>query len=164
MAVAAVGGRGAVADGKVGETAVGCGSADAAEVVVAGGGEHVQLCLAAAGVGASLDGFHQVFVDAHGDVVGVRVVVAEEGGVVADVLAHDLLCLPVVLAGGEDFVHGVAFVLEDVLLQGGEAVGDGAEAGALDVGGVVPRAAAVVILALVDAILDIQAQEGRCSC
>ena len=87
--VAAVGGRGAVADGEVGKTAVGRSAADAAEIVVAGGAEHVEVRLAAAGVGTAVDGFDEIVIDAHGNVIGVGIVVAEEGGVVADVLAHN---------------------------------------------------------------------------
>ena len=126
VGVAAVCRRRAVADGEVGHSSVRRGSADASEVVVAGRRQHVQLCLAASGVRPAFDGAYQVVVDTYGNIVGIGVVVAEERCVVADVLAHLLLALPVRGTGLQQLVHRVAAVFEDVLLQRSKAVGDGA--------------------------------------
>ena len=57
-------------------------------------------------------------------------------------------------------VHGIAAFLEDMLLDRGHGVGDGAEAGALDVVGVVAGTAVVVVLALGDAVVDEHGKEG----
>ena len=47
-----------------------------------------------------------------------------------------------------------------MLLQGGEAVGDGAETRTLDIRGVVTGTTAVVVAALFDAVVNIEAKEG----
>ena len=152
-------GRGAVRDGKVSESAVGRGTADGAEVVVAGRREHVQSGATTARVRTVVDGLHQVFIDAHGYLVGISVVIAEKRRVVADVLPHGLLVAPVCPTGVENLFHRVAMVLEDVLLQRREAVGDGAEAGTLDVGSVVAGSTAVVVATLLDAVVDVEREE-----
>ena len=55
---------------------------------MAGGGEHVQLCLAATGVGVSLDGLHEVVIHLHGNGVGIVIIVAKERSAVHDELSH----------------------------------------------------------------------------
>ena len=72
----------------MGQSAIGRCSAYGTEVVVAGGAQHVQLGLAATGVRATLDCLHQIVVHPYGNIVGVGVVVAEEGGVVANIITH----------------------------------------------------------------------------
>ena len=51
-------------------------------------------------------------------------------------------------------------VFKDVLLQGGEAVGEGAQARALDVGGVIACTAAIVVAPALDAVVNVEAEEG----
>ena len=50
-------------------------------------------------------------------------------------------------------LHGEVVVIEAVVLDGGQAVGYGAYAHALNVVGVVPCTARVVVLALLDAVV-----------
>ena len=125
-----------------------------------GGGEHIQLCLAATGIGTPLDGLHQIVIDTDGNGVGIRVIIAEERRVVAYILAHFLLAFPVLGNGSEHLVHRVFALFEDVLLQGGEAVGNGAKARTLDIGRVITGTTAIVVLTLLDAVVDIKTQEG----
>ena len=125
-----------------------------------GGGEHIQLCLAATGIGTPLDGLHQIVIDTNGDGVSIRVIIAEERRVVAYILALFLLAFPVLGNGSEHLVHRVFALFEDVLLQGGEAVGNGAKARTLDIGRVITGTTAIVVLTLLDAVVDIKTQEG----
>jgi hypothetical protein len=91
----------------MGETTIHGGTAHLAEIVVTGGGEHVQLRLAATGVGSAFDGLHQVVIDTHRNLIGISVVVAEEGGVIADVQAHGLEAFPVGSDRCKHLVHSV---------------------------------------------------------
>ena len=152
--------RRAVADGEMRQSPVGRSPAHLSEIVVTGGAEHVKMRAPPSRVGSSLDGFHQVVVNPERDVVGAVVVVAEERRVVDDVLPHLLLPLEIAVEGAEDVVHGVPLVVEDVLLERRKAVGDGAQARALDVGGVVSRPSGVVVPALLHAVVDEEAEEG----
>ena len=67
-----------ITDGEVCQTSIGCGTAYRTEIVVAGGTEHIQMCLSATSVWTSLDGIHQVIIDSFSNIVGIIVVVAEE--------------------------------------------------------------------------------------
>ena len=127
-----------------------------------GGREHVQTRATTAGVGSVVDGLHQVFIHAHGNRVGILLIVTEERRVVADVCFHHLESLPIGGTGLEHFVHRVALVFEDVFLQRSEAVGDGTETRTLDIGGVVTCTAAVVVAAFLYAVVDVERKErGR---
>ena len=160
VGVGAVRGRCTVGDGQEGVASVGRGSEDLAEVDVAGGGEHVHVIARALDVGTALDGLEEVVVHTHCDGIGVLVVVAEERGVVDNPLAVELMTLEVSLEHLQHPVHGIAAFLEDMLLDRGHGVGDGAEACALDVVGVVAGTAVVVVLALGDAVVDEHGKEG----
>lgn len=160
VGVGAVRGRCTVRDGQEGVASVGRGSEDLAEVDVAGGGEHVHVIARALDVGTALDGLEEVVVHTHCDGIGVLVVVAEERGVVDNPLAVELMTLEVSLEHLQHPVHGIAAFLEDMLLDRGHGVGDGAEACALDVVGVVAGTAVVVVLALGDAVVDEDGKEG----
>ena len=127
---------------------------------MAGRREHVQLCPSTTSIRPSLNGLHQVVIDTDGNLVGIYIVVAEEGRVVADILTHDLLAFPILLARLQQRVHRIAMVLEDVFLQRSKAVGNGAEARTLDIGGVVTGTTAIVVAAFLDAVIDVKAEEG----
>ena len=72
-------GRSAVADGEVCQTSIDRSTTYAAEVVVAGRGEHIELRLSTTCVGMSLNGLHQVIIHFHCDVVGIVIIITKEG-------------------------------------------------------------------------------------
>ena len=59
----------------------------------------------------------------------------------------------------EEFVHRELLVFKHMLLQGCQAVGDGTQTCALDIGGVVTCASAVVVASPCDAIVDEEREE-----
>ena len=79
---------------------------------------------------------------------------------VTDILTHLLLALPVLGNGSENLVHRIFALLKDVFLEGGETVGNGAKACTLDIGRVISGTTAIIVLTLLDAVVDIEAQEG----
>ena len=79
---------------------------------------------------------------------------------VADILAHLLLTLPVLGHGFQNLVHRVLTLLEHMFLQRRETVGNRTQTRALDVRCVVTRTTAIVVLSLFDTVVDIEAEEG----
>ena len=152
--------RGTVADGEVCKSSVRSGTAYRTEVVVAGSTEHVQVGLSATCVGTSLDSIYKVVVNLHGNGVGIFVIVAEERCVVADVLAHLFFAFEVPGTCIEYLIHGVAMLFKDMFLYRCEAVGDGSQSCTLYICSVVSGTTAVVVLAFLDTVVDIQTEEG----
>ena len=142
------------------KAAVGGGVHDLAEVDVAGGGQHVDAVEAALGVGPSGDAIPIVGENLLHDIVRIVVVVAVFGRLVGDEVIDAVIALEVMIHGLHQFFHGEVMVIEAVVLDGGQAVGYGAYADALNVVGVVPCAARVVVLALLDAVVGQYGEEG----
>ena len=114
-------------------------------------------------VGTSLNRLHQILIDPNSNRVGIFVIVAEERRVVADILTEHFLAFPVLLHGIQHLVHRVTLVLEYMLLESCETVGNGSQTSALDISGVITCTTAVVVLALVDTVIDVEAEESsRC--
>src|ERR1035437_8866431 len=160
-AVGALGRRNTVGMGLPGLAAVGSRAGHGAEVNVTGGGKIVHAVGAALGVGPSIDLFEEGVEDLRQNGVGVVVVVAVLGGLVPQHQAGGLAALEI---GGErlqQIGHGQRFAIENVILDGGEAIRTRAGGNRHDVGGIVARATVVVVLAFGDAILDQQRQERR---
>ena len=121
---------------------------------MAGRRKHVEVVGGAQDAALAVDVVKEAVVDSLHQVVGIVVVVAEEGRFVPEREAHLLMALPIGLHRLDHLLQRIDALVVDVLLDRGEAVGDGADAAALDVVAVVARAAVVVILALLDAVAD----------
>ena len=160
VAVRPVGRRGAVGFRQMGPPAVGRGAEHLAEVHVARGGKHVQMVGLSLGAHAAVDGVQQRGIDALHEGIGVVVVVAKTGGLVHQEKTQILPPLEIGLESAQEIPELQVLVLVDVLLDRRKAVRHGADAAALDVGGVVPGASVVVVLALGDAVVDDHRQEG----
>ena len=159
--VAAVRRRSSVRNRFSGDSSVGRGAQHFAKIDVASGGEHVQVVGFALDVRLAVDGLQQVVVHTNCDAVGIVVVVAEKRCAVDDGLTQNLLFLKITCNRVQNAFHREGLVFENVLLERGKAVGNGAQSGALNVAGVVAWAAVVIILAFFDAILDDHRQERR---
>ena len=72
------------------------------------------MSLSATGVRTALDGLHQILIDTYCDVVSIRVIIAEERGVVADILTHNgpSPCSP---RGGESCHCGESCILGEII-------------------------------------------------
>jgi len=127
---------------------------------VAGGGQHVDVVFAAAVVLASIDGVEISFEGAPHQVVSSVVIVAILGAAVEEQLPLALTAGKIGRQDLQQLWHAQGFVVEDVLLDRGQGIGEGADAHALDVGGVVACPAGVVILAAGDAVIGQQRKEG----
>ena len=163
MTVRTMSGRSTVADGEMGETTIGRGTAYTTEIIMTGRRKHIQLRLSTTGIGTTFYGFYQIIIHTYGYRVGIRIVIAEERCVVADVLTHLFPILPIGSAGIQHLFHRVALVLEDMFLQSCETVGNRTQTRALDVRCVVTRTTAIVVLTLFYTVVYIQTEEGgRC--
>lgn len=133
---------------------------DLAEVHVAGSGQHVDAVEAALGVGSAGDAIPIVGEYLLHDIVGIVVVVAVFGRLVCNEVIDAVIALEVMIHGLHQLLHGEVMVIEAVVLDGGQAVGYGAYADALNVVGVVPCAARVVVLALLYTVVGQYGEEG----
>ena len=97
------------------------------------------------------------------DIVGVIVIVAKLRRLATHEIADQLilLALKVVVDSLKQLIHGETLLVIDVVLERGESVGDGADAHALKVRGVVAGATGVVILAAGDAVLGQKRHVGH---
>ena len=112
---------------------------DRTEVDVARGRQHLDLVLPALAVGSALH-FRQDRIEGlDHERVGEVVVVAVLGGAVQAALAEDLVLLEIQIQDPPEFLQRKTLLVEDELLQRGEAVGQAADAHELDEGVVVPR-------------------------
>lgn len=107
----------------------------------------------ALGIRLALDRVVEIVEDTDGDLVGIRIIVAEERRAVQDHLAHRLMSLEIIRHRAEQGIHREGLILEDVFPQRGKAIGYRAQSGTLDIGGVVAGAAVVVVLSLRNAIV-----------
>ena len=76
-------------------------------------------------------------------------------------MTHSFAAGEIVPQDGHQPCHRQALLVKDVILDGRHSVGHGAQSHALDVGGVVPRAAVVVVFARGDAIVNQQREKRR---
>ena len=119
------------------------------------------MVFTAAEIWPALDRFKIGLETTNHDVVGAVVVVAVAGSFVEEALAQGLLTLEIVVDGRNEVRHREGLIVVHVVLEDGEAVRQAADADTLDVAGVVPRTAGVVVAALRDAIVGEDAQK-RC--
>ena len=113
VAVRALDGRDALGERRPRFAPVGRRAGDAAEVDVARRGQHIDVVVPAARVGAAVDGVEVGLEDGAHHVVGGVVVVAELGRAVEELLVQALVAGEVVGEGGEEGVHraSVLFVV-----------------------------------------------------
>ena len=127
---------------------------------MAGRREHIEFSLAATGIRATFYSLHQIVVDTNGNGISILIIIAEERCMVANILAHLLLTLPVLGHGFQNLVHRVLTLLEHMFLQRRETVGNRTETGTLDIGRVITGTATIVVLSLFDTVVDIEAEES----
>src|SRR5699024_9830004 len=126
----------------------------------AGGGQHIHPVHPAPHIGPAGHGFLVIFKHRLHDIVGVVVVVAVFGAVLLYQLEHSGLAHKVVEHGVGQLRQREVILVEHLILDGGQAVGHGADAHALNVAGVVPCAAGVVVHALGNTVVGNHRQEG----
>ena len=91
--------------------------------------------------------------------VGVVVIIAILGRSIEQHLARTLVALEVGLQHSQQLGHGQRPMVKDMVFDGGQSIGHGAQTNSLDVGGVVPGTATVVVLTGSDTVVDKQREE-----
>ena len=117
------------------------------------------MILPALGVGATLDGGIIDLEDAPHQRVSVIIVVAVLGRAMQQPLAQPLLGLEVPFQHSEQLRHAQRPLIENVILDRGERIRHRAQSHPLNIGGVVTRAAVVVVLSRGDAVVNEQREE-----
>ena len=126
-----------------------------------GGGEHVDVVDPAPGGRPPLHRLEEGVKRPPHELVRPVVVVSVSRSLVQEHLAQGLPALEVGGEGFKELPHGEGPLLEDVVLYGREGIGEGPNPHPLDVGGVVPGPAGVVVLSLFDAVVDEDGKERR---
>ena len=143
------------------KSAVCSSSDDLTEVDVACSRQHVYVILSAAH-GRSAGYFIPVqFENRLHDVVRVVVIISVLRSLVLHHVEDGFVSEEIVVHGLDELLHGEVLLIVYVVLDGCEAVCDRADSNALDVPGVVSRAAIVIVLALADAVVG-NDRQARC--
>ena len=121
-----------------------------------GGGQHVDVVAAAAQVGSAIHRREEVLEDAAHHLVGSVVVIAPFGCLVDQQLAQGFVPREILGNRGEQIGQLDASFAKDELLDGGQAIGQGADADALQVARVVAGAARIVVPTALDAVVGDQ--------
>ena len=131
--------------------------------------KHVQTCSSSSCVGAVIYCFHQIFIDTHGNRIGIFVIITEERRMISDILPHDLcihfltgivqILSPVTCQRLEHLIHCIAMVFIDVFLQCRKAVGDGTKSCTLNISSIIAGTATIIVSSLLDTVINEQTKE-----
>ena len=128
----------------------------ATEINMAGGRQQIDLIFAALGVFSTSDGIEIGLENTGHNLISVIVIIAELGGAVEQQLAGAFIVRKIRLEDAEKGFHIECPLIVDMVANGGQGIGHRAQTNSLDIGGVVARAAVVVVLALGNAVVDQQ--------